>query len=117
MPRSTAFTKLTYTAKVYNYTQTTDSTATNTRTYAYFKDIKLDVQQTVFGKLNIILPDDSDDIMQRARLHEVKDKFGNEIYPGGIFELQGVMPIMTNFGKREGYRSVAQLYQQTLPSV
>lgn len=109
--------KMRFTAKVHNYTEVTGSTGVNTRTYSYFKDMDLDVQQTVFGKLNIILPDDADEVMQRARLLELKDKFGNEVYPGAVWELQGVVPIIDSFGRREGYRTVAQLALQTLPTV
>lgn len=116
MPKSAAFQKLRFTARVYNYTEVSDSTASNTRVYSFYKDIRLDVQQTVFGKLNVVLPDDSADIMQRARLEVLRDNDGNEIYPGGIWELQGVQPILNNFGRREGYRSVAQLALQTLPN-
>lgn len=109
MPKLNSFRDLPFTAKVFNYTKKSDPTGAPILTYGYFKDIKCGVTQGIFGRATLTFGDDAHDIMDSAQLRDVRDKDGNEVYPNGVWTLQGIVPLLTPFGTREGFRGDAKL--------
>lgn len=116
MPVFNSFRKYLYTGKVYNYNIVSDNTGSNNFVYYYFKDVAFDLSQAVFGKVTLTFSDDTTGVMPRARVEQLKDKDGNEVYPGGIWVFNGILPAINNFGQREGFRGTADLTFGTLPS-
>lgn len=109
MPKFGIFLKKPFTARVFNYTQRSDPTGAPIRTYAYARDIKVNVTQGVFGKIVVTLPDDATDVMEFAQLRNLTDAQGNEVYPDGVWTLNGLVPIITAVSTREGFRADAKL--------
>lgn len=109
MPQLSTFRTLPYSAKVYNYRDVTDAGGGNTRQYTYLKDIKLDLSTGMFMRVTLFFGNDAADLMPAARLEQLKDKQGNEVYPGGLWTLQGIVPVLTVFGTREGFQAEAKL--------
>lgn len=115
MPKLSTFRSLPYTAKVYNYRDITGTgeVGDSQRTYFYLKDIHLDLSTGIFQKITVFFDNGASDLMPAARLEHLKDKNGREIYPGGIWTLQGLIPIVTIFGTTEGFQADAKLTHET----
>lgn len=115
MPKLSTFRTLPYTAKLYNYRDVTGTgeVGDSKRTYFYVRDIKVDLSTGMFGRITIYFGDDALNVMPAARLEQLKDKNGREIYPGGIWTLNGIMPIVTVFGTTEGFQAEARLTHET----
>ena len=109
MPKVDAFKKHPFTARAFNYNVITDSAGKNSNEYYFYKDVELDVTLSTFGRIVVLFPDDAFGIMPEANLEQLKDKNGNEIYPGGVWTLAGVTPIISTFGVRDGFRANATL--------
>lgn len=114
MPRLDTFRKLPYTAKLYNYRTATTEQNGVVNTYFYVRDVKCDLTQSLFSRITIMFGDDGRDIMPKARLEVLKDRNGDEVYPGGIWTLTGITPILTVYGTTEGFAGNAELTHETL---
>lgn len=113
MPKLSTFRTFPYTARLYNYTESTDSTGGINRSYNFVRVVKCDLTQGLFGRVTIVFDGSASDIMPNARLEQLRGKDGQEIYPGGIWTLQGIVPGITIFGTTEGYHGEAKLTHST----
>lgn len=114
MPRLDTFRKLPYRARLFNYTTTTTEQTGQVLTYSYVKDVNCDLTQSLFGRITIMFSnEDGKIIMPKARLEQLVDNEGNEVYPGGIWTLTGITPILTVFGTTEGFSGTADLTRVT----
>lgn len=118
MPKLSTFRTLPYTAKVFNYRDISGGgqVGDNTREFFFLKDIKLDLSTGMFGRITIFFGEDGRTVMPAARLEQLKDKNGLELYPGGIWTLNGIMPVVTMFGTAEGFQAEARLTHETVVS-
>lgn len=110
MPKLDTFHRPTYTADLWNYKVVTDpADGSQEEVYFFVRNIQLEVTPAFLGRMTIFFKDSDDDIMLWARLHRLKDKYGRELYPGGIYALSTFVPNMNMFGAREGFRAQAAL--------
>lgn len=117
MPRLDAIRTFPYRARAYNYTTSATPDGGTTRSYSYFKDVRCDLNTGSFGRIVIYFPEaDGLDLLPQARLLELVDAHGNELYPGGVWTLQGIVPMVTIFGTREGFQADVRLTHETLVS-
>lgn len=94
------FTSSKYTADLYDYTTTQDSTGGNILTYAFDRPITLDASSDDSTELQVFF---SEPFRAAQRLYRLKDRRGNELYPGGIWEFATIEPIINVFGYKDGY--------------
>lgn len=113
MPRLDTFRKLPYRAKLYNYNTVTSDQTGQTLNYFYVRDVSCDLTQSLFGRITIMFGDDGRDILPQARLEQLVDKNGLEVYPGGIWTLTSITPNLTVYGTTEGFSGAATLTRVT----
>lgn len=113
MPRLDTFRKLPYQARLFNYTSATTEQNGQVDTYFYVRDVRCDLTQSLFGRITILFGDDGRDIMPNARLERLVNKDGVEVYPGGIWTLTAITPVLTVFGTAEGFSGEARLTRTT----
>lgn len=115
MPKLSTFRQLPYTARLYNYRTVSGGgqVGDNTKEFFFVRDIKLDLSTGMFGRITLFFGDDASIVMPAARLEQLKDKNGKELYPGGIWTLNGIMPVVTVFGTAEGFQAEARLTHET----
>lgn len=117
MPRLDAIRTFPYTARAHNYTQTTGPDGGTTRNYTFFKNVRCDINTGIYGRIIIYFPEaDGLDLMPAARLLDLVDAAGTELYPGGVWTLQGIIPMVTIYGTREGFQADVRLTHETLVS-
>jgi hypothetical protein len=111
MPKFDTYRKHQYNATLYKYTSATGSAVGSaTLTYSVDGPINVSVTQNIFGKIAVIFKEeDGHRLQQNSQLTNLTDANGNELYPGGVWTMMGIMPVITMFGYREGFKGDAKL--------
>lgn len=113
MPRLNTFRTYKFTGDVYNYTTTTAVGGSTVYNYTFLKNIKIDLHSTSLGGVTMFFDEEAAEIMPRAQIRNIKDRTGQQMYPGSIWTLRGLIPSLTFFGTREGFQSEARVTHET----
>lgn len=101
-----------FTADFWDYTETTDSTGAQVKTYHFVRNVSLTAVTTAgtAGKMTLYFQDSESDIRQFVQLFNFKGSDGNELHPHGIWQVDFVGPNINIWGGREGFKARASLF-------
>lgn len=94
------FTGSRYTANLYDFEVTQDSSGGNILTYSFDRPVILDASSDDSTELQTFF---SEPFKAGQRLYSLKDRRGNELYPGGIWEFATIEPVINVWGYKDGY--------------
>lgn len=92
-----------YTGDYYSYTLVTsaDGTVTEKRFVENPEEVKLSLSVSLIGELII----DSESKMQKnSQVENIRDRNGEPIYEGGVWQIIQTAPILSPLGTKEGYK-------------
>lgn len=94
-----------FTADLWSFTETTDSTGNNVFHYFFVRNISFTAVTSVFGKMTAFFNDTESDVKINCQLQKLKDAGGNEMNPGFIWLIDQYAPEINIFNRKEGYRA------------
>lgn len=89
-----------YTADLYDFVVTQDPTGGDILTYSFDRAVTLDASSDDTSELQTFF---SEPFKQGQRLYNLRDRKGNELYPGGIWEFATIEPVINVWGYKDGY--------------
>jgi hypothetical protein len=111
----TSFKRFDFTAGLWTYTITRDSTGGAIYHYVFNRNIKVRATASGFGKMYVYLQLTENDVVDNCQLTDFVGPDGSEIMKGGVWQLTKVEPIFNTFGYMEGYKGQATYAGTTSP--
>jgi hypothetical protein len=93
-----------FTADLWTFTNVTDASGGQTKSYTLNRNIKLILVTGIFGKMTCYFQDSEADLQINDQLRNVKDASGNEMNPGFIWFVDQFVPNINSWGLREGFK-------------
>lgn len=113
----TSFKRFDFTADLWTYTITRDSTGGAIYNYVFNRNVKCRATASGFGRMYVSFQLSEDDVVNNCQLANFKAPDGSELSVGGVWQLAQVQPTFNTFGYLEGYKGVANYIGTTTGTV
>lgn len=111
------FKKYPFTADLYTFYKSTDSTGQPILTYQLARNINIGITASGFGRMYVFFKAEDNDAVAQCQLQVVKDVNGTELRPGGTWQLSSCEAYMNQWGEVQGYKGQATFLGSTTGTV
>jgi hypothetical protein len=103
----TSFKRFDFTADLWTYIITRDSTGGPIFNYSFNRKIKCRATSSGFGRMYVTFQLSENDVVNNCQLANFRAPDGSELSTGGVWQLASVQPVFNSFGYLEGYKGIA----------